>query len=42
MAAEDTMTIADRHPHPADLWNLALSVLAVSVFGAALVWLVSL
>ena len=36
------MTIADWHPHPADLWNLALSIFAVSVFGAALVWVVSL
>lgn len=28
--------------HPADLWNLALSIFALSTFGALLVWVVSL
>lgn len=30
------------HAHPADLWNLALSVFAVSAFGVVLGWIVSL
>jgi len=30
------------HPASADLWNLALSLFAVSSFGALLVWAVSL
>ncbi len=36
------MTLSQVHVHPADLWNLALSIFAVSAIGAALVWVVSL
>ena len=36
------MTTTRIQVHPADLWNLALSLFAVGTFGAVLVWIVSL
>ncbi len=40
MGLEETMSHTEAHA--ADLWNLALSIFAVSTFSSVLVWIVSL